>query len=87
MSCCCCYYKATRALVRGIEADARLLGLKIEGNKIKSKCYIECPRQRQSWQFVSASEQENMELCKDSCRPATLYNVDSNSVGLKKDCV
>ena len=41
-ACYCCYYKATRALVGGIEADARLLVLKIEGNKIKSKCYIDC---------------------------------------------
>ena len=30
-------------LLERIEADTRLLGLKIEGNKIKSKCYIEGP--------------------------------------------
>ena len=42
---CCCYYKATRALVGGVEADSRLLELKIEGDKIKSKCYTEC----QTW--------------------------------------
>ena len=35
---------------------------------------------------VSASEQDGMELCKDRCRPATLYNVDSNYCeGMKKD--
>ena len=29
-------------------------------------------------QFVSASEQDTIELCKDNYRPATVYNVDSN---------
>lgn len=77
---CCCYYKATRALVGEIEADARLLVLKIEGDKINSKCYIECQKENKCWQFVSASEQDNMELCKDNCRPATMYNVNSNVV-------
>ena len=46
--CCHCYYKATRALVGGIEAEARLLGLKIEGDKIRSKCYIECHGQKKT---------------------------------------
>lgn len=63
-----------------IEADVRLLVLKIEGDKIKSKCYIECQSENKCWQIVSASEQDTMELCKDNCRPATMYNVDSNVV-------
>lgn len=40
--------------------------------------------EKSSWQFVSASEQDTIELCKDNCRPATMYNVDSN-VELKKE--
>lgn len=82
--CCCCYYKATGALARGMEADARLLVLKIEGDKIRSKCSNATGNG--SWQRVSASEQDTIELCKDVCRPATKHNVDSNE-GLKKDCV
>lgn len=33
---------------------------------------------------ISASEQDNMELCKDYCRPATMYNVDSNGRDKKR---
>ena len=33
-------------LLGGLKQTLDCLDLKIEGNKIKSKCYIECPRQR-----------------------------------------
>ena len=67
-------------LLGELKQTLRLLVLKIEGDKIKSKCYIECQQKKRGkcWQLESASEQDTVELCKDNCRPATMYNVDSN---------
>ena len=82
--CCCCYYKATRALVgRLIEAETRLLVFEIVkvNKELRASAISNAQHGKVSdvGSWLSASEQDGMELCKDSCRPATLYNVDSSN--------